>query len=157
MTISASVLHLLLPMSHACLKQLVTVHLRAARFAMNSRDNCDLVIGLLRTCLSIIDICGRARFIGSSTRQPMSHRMRHNVPIYLFNVPIYLFFKCVAGSFLEHSVMCALNEACSAHTFRAQALNKFSLDSMCHDALVLLMVHTFVKSHQLCGSFCHCL
>jgi hypothetical protein len=95
MTISVSVLHLLLPMSHAYLKQLVTFYLRAVRFALNSRDSCNLVIGLLRTCLSIIDIYSRARFIGLSTRQPMSHRMRHNVPIYLF-------FAC-ASSFVTTS------------------------------------------------------
>jgi hypothetical protein len=95
MTISVSVLHLLSPMSHAYLKQLVTFYLRAVRSVLNSRDSCDLVIGLLRTCLSIIDIYSRARFIGLSTRQPMSHRMRHNVPIYLF-------FTC-ASSFVTPS------------------------------------------------------
>jgi hypothetical protein len=160
MTISVSVLCLLSPMSHAYLKQLVTFHLRAVRFAMNSRGSCDLVIGLLRTCLSIIDVCSCARFIGLSTRKALSQCS--NLPIFCMCQQLchdfgFLLFKCVTGSFLEHLVTCALYEAHSARTFRAQALNEFSLDSMCHDALVLLVVHTFIKSHQLCGSFCPCL
>jgi hypothetical protein len=95
MTISVLVLCLLSPMSHAHLKQLVTFYLGAARFVLNSRDSCNLLIGLLRTCLSIIDIYSRARFIGLSTRKAMSHRMRHNVPFHLF-------FVC-ASSFVTSS------------------------------------------------------
>jgi hypothetical protein len=86
MTIRVFVIHLLSLMSHAHLKQLVTFYLGAVRSVLNSRDSCNLVIGLLRTCLSLIDICGRARFIGSSTRKAMSHRMRHIVGCYLFFV-----------------------------------------------------------------------
>jgi hypothetical protein len=58
--------------------QLVTFYLRAVRFALNSRDSCNLVI--------FIDICSRARFIGSSTRKAMSHRVRHIVGYHLFFV-----------------------------------------------------------------------
>jgi predicted Na+-dependent transporter len=77
-------------MSHAYLKQLVTFYLRAVRFVMNSRDSCNLVIGLLRTCLFLIDIYSRARFIGLSARKAMSHRVRHIVGYYLF-------FVCASG------------------------------------------------------------
>jgi hypothetical protein len=95
MTISVFVIHSLLLMSHAHLKQLVTFYLRAVRFVLKSRDSCILVIGLLRTCLSIIDICSRARFIGLSTRKAMSHRVRHIVGYHLF-------FVC-ASSFVTSS------------------------------------------------------
>jgi hypothetical protein len=83
MTISVFVIQLLSLASHACLKQLVTFYLRAVRFALNSRNSCNLVIGLLRTCLFLIDIHSRARFIGLSTRKAMSHRVRHIVGCYL--------------------------------------------------------------------------
>jgi predicted Na+-dependent transporter len=95
MTISVFVIHLLSLMLHAYLKQLVTFYLRAVRFVPNSRDSCNLVSGLLRTCLSLIDICSRARFIGLSTRKAMSHRVRHIVGYYLF-------FVC-ASSFVTSS------------------------------------------------------
>jgi hypothetical protein len=95
MTISVFVIQLLSLMSHAHLKQLVTFYLRAVRFALNSRDSCNLVIGQLRTCLFLIDIYSRARFIGLSTRKAMSHRMRHIVSYHLF-------FAC-ASSFVTSS------------------------------------------------------
>jgi hypothetical protein len=68
----------------------VTFYLRAVRFVLNSRDSCNLVIGLLCTCLFLIDICSRARFIGLSTRKAMSHRVHHIVGYYLF-------FVCASG------------------------------------------------------------
>jgi hypothetical protein len=95
MTISVFVVHLLSLMSHSYLKYLVTFYLRAVRFVLNSRDNCNLVIGLLRTCLSIIDIYSRARFIGLSNRKALSHRVRHIVGYCLF-------FVC-ASSFVTSS------------------------------------------------------
>jgi hypothetical protein len=95
MTISVFVIQLLSLASHAYLKQLVTFYLRAVRFVLNSCDSCLLVVGLLRTCLFLIDIYSRARFIGLSTRKALSHRVRHIVGYYLF-------FVC-ASSFVTSS------------------------------------------------------
>jgi hypothetical protein len=64
----------------------MTFYLRAVRFVLNSRDSCNLVIGLLCTCLFLIDIYSRARLIGLSTHKAMSHRVRHIVGYYLFFV-----------------------------------------------------------------------
>jgi hypothetical protein len=95
MTVSVFVIQLLSLASHACSKQLVTFYLRAVRFVLNSCNSCLLVIGPLRTCLVLIDICSRARFIGLSTCKAMSHRVRHIVGYYLF-------FVC-ASSFVTSS------------------------------------------------------
>jgi hypothetical protein len=86
MTISVFNVELLSLASHAYLKQLVTFYLRAVRFVLCSCDSCLLVVGLLRTCLLLIDIYSRARFIGLSTRKALSHRVRHIVGQYLFFV-----------------------------------------------------------------------
>jgi hypothetical protein len=80
---------------HAYLKQLVTYYLRAVRFVLCSCDSCLLVIGLLPTCLFLIDIYSPARFIGLSTRKALSHRVRHIVGHHLF-------FVC-ASSFVTSS------------------------------------------------------
>jgi hypothetical protein len=96
MTISVFDIELLSLASHAYLKQLVTFYFRAVRFILCSRDSCLLVIGLLRTCLLLIDIYSRARLIGLSTRKALSHRVRHIVGQYLFTV-------CATSSFVTSS------------------------------------------------------
>jgi hypothetical protein len=58
--------------------------------AVNSCDICLLVVGLLHTCLFLIDIHSRAGIIGLSTRKAMSHRVPHIVGYCLF-------FVCASG------------------------------------------------------------